>query len=203
VLQQAVLGVDLEGICYCPLDGLLYVAEEYGEKLYAVDPEGLEHVGTAAYSREYGGEKLLVAGGNGAEGIEWIPDDAEPAAGFFLLLNQDDPHCLFRLNHEDLDFSGKRLAPIRAWWPTEPINAGALHYVQEERTLWLIHSWMNVMEYIDIDTMEATGFEVFPGAAQEAVAIDGEGRLWVGSDLGGIARYTRTKTGEAQDVRLN
>ncbi|MCH7471498.1 hypothetical protein IIA79_00900, partial [bacterium] len=51
--------------------------------------------------------------------------------------------------------------------------------------------WMNVMEMLDIETMEVLRWEVIPGSAQEAVAIDGQGRLWIGADSGGIARYVR------------
>jgi hypothetical protein len=47
------------------------------------------------------------------------------------------------------------------------------------------------MEILDIDSMEVVRWEVFPGAAQEAVAVDASGRLWIGYDLGGIARYLR------------
>ena len=190
VVQKLVLGIDLEGVCYCPLDGLLYVAEEMANVVYVVEPEGLEQVGAFAYAADYGGEPLLVAGGNGVEGIEFIPDKNEPAAGYFLLLNQDDPHCLFRLNHEDINLDDtENDLPIRAWWPFKEINAGSLHYDQSKNELWLVHSWMNVVEYWDVGTMQVKGWEVFPGAAQEAVAVDGEGRLWVGSDLGGLARY--------------
>ncbi len=190
VVQKLPLGIDLEGVCYCPLDGLLYVAEEAANVVYVVEPEGLVKLGAFAYAADYGGDPLLVAGGNGVEGIEFIPDANEPAAGYFLLLNQDDPHCLFRLNHEDINLGDtEAVLPIRAWWPFKSINAGSLHYDVSQNELWLVHSWMNVVEYWDVETMAVKGWEVFPGAAQEAVAVDGAGRLWVGSDLGGLARY--------------
>ena len=191
VLQKLPLGIDLEGVCYCPLDGLLYVAEEVANVIYVVEPEGLLQLGTFSYASDYSGEPLLSAGGNGVEGIEFIPDQSDPAAGYFLLLNQDDPHCLFRLNHEDINLDSADLQPlpIRAWWPYQEFNAGSLHYDAKKNELWLVHSWMNVVEYWDVGTMQVTGWEVFPGSAQEAVAVDGAGRLWVGSDLGGLAYY--------------
>ena len=41
-------------------------------------------------------------------------------------------------------------------------------------------------EVLDIATLEVSRWEVCPGASQEAVTMDGEGRLWIGYDLGGI-----------------
>ena len=40
MLQQQAVGKDLEGVCYCPLDGMLYVCDEDGERVYVMDPLG-------------------------------------------------------------------------------------------------------------------------------------------------------------------
>ena len=192
---------DLEGVCYCEADGMLYVCDENGERVFIVNPEGLELVGWFQVSRFFEGKEVLRARGNGFEGIEYIPVDAarsglrepyKPGGGYFLLLNQDDPHCVVRIDLEDIDLSPDAApVPLSGFWEIASINAGELHYDQQAGELWVVHSWMNVMEMLDIETMEVLRWEVIPGSAQEAVAIDGQGRLWIGADSGGIARYVR------------
>lgn len=190
VIAQAFLGTDLEGICYCPLDGMLYVADEIDERVYIVDPAGLRTVGSFQVSRSYGNEEVLVAGGNGFEGIEYIPASSRfPEGDCFILLNQDDPHALVRVDRSAINLPATEPVALSGFWPVAKINTGELHYDQAAGELWVIHSWMNVMEVLDIRSMAVLRWEVFPGAAQEAVTVDGEGRLWVGYDLGGIARY--------------
>lgn len=195
VLNSIELGVDLEGICYCAADGLLYICDEHDERVYVVSPDDLSKVGDFQVSRLLDGCEMLLAGGNGFEGIEYIPAGGEVQGDYFLLLNQDDPHALVRVDRADIvQRAVGQAVPLRAFWPLPEINTGELHYDVAAGQLWVIHSWMNVMEVLDIETMEVVRWEVFPGAAQEAVAVDSQGRLWIGYDMGGIARYVRRKT---------
>lgn len=190
VLAKREIGVDLEGICYCSFDGLLYVADEADEVVYVLQPEGLELVGEFTFAASIDGEPLLVPGGNGIEGIEYVP---VLDAGHFLLLNQDDPHAIVRISYQSAReaLSSVESAPLEACWLLPAINLGELHYDSAASELWVVHSWMNVMEILDVPSMQLKRWEVVPGAAQEAVAVDGEGRLWIGSDNGGIDRYVR------------
>jgi uncharacterized protein YjiK len=190
VLNSAFLGVDLEGICYCAADGMLYAADEIGERVYIVNPADLMTAGEFQVSRFYQQVEVMTAGGNGFEGIEYIPASAGRADGdYFLLLNQDDPHALIRIDRLQVISRSAEPVQIAGFWPLAEINTGELHYDQAAGELWVIHSWMNVVEILDISSMVVLRWEVFPGAAQEAVAVDGDGRLWIGYDLGGIARY--------------
>lgn len=192
VLASFPLGDDLEGICYCSADGMLYVADETAETVYVVDPDGLKLVREFQVSRFLDGQEQYAAGGNGFEGIEyvpWLPDAND--GDFFVIVNQDDPQLLIRVNRSDADNAASDPVPISAVWPVAKINTGELHYDVEKRELWVVHSWMNVVEILTVPSMADLRWEVFPGAAQEAVTVDGEGRLWIGYDLGGIARYTR------------
>jgi len=146
-------------------------------------------------SRYLDGVEVLTAGGNGFEGIEYIADDGAGGGGYFLLLNQDDPHCLVRIEREDIIAAGDEMAvPLSGMWPLAPLNTGELHYDAAAGELWVIHSWMNITEVLDITTLAVSRWEVCPGAAQEAVTMDGTGRLWIGYDLGGISRYVWQET---------
>lgn len=198
VLASRQLGDDLEGICYCSYDGLLYVADEADERVYAVDPASLELIREFQISRNFAGEEVLVQGGNGLEGIEYIPPSADGSDGdFFVLLNQDDPHMLVRVNRSDTLQATDGPVPLAAIFPLAKINTGELHYNASRHELWVVHSWMNVIEVLTVPSMAVLRWEVLPGAAQEAVTVDGEGRLWIGYDLGGIARYRKGIADEA------
>lgn len=189
VLGKLEVGQDLEGVCYCSADGNLYVADEEGETVHVVDPDGMKLVGSFTVSREWQGQEVIAAGGNGFEGIEYIPAADGLEGDYFVLLNQDDPTGLARVNRADIALDSAEPAPLSGWQVLEQINAGELYFDAASRQLWVIHSWMNVLELIDIDSREVVAWEVMPGCAQEAVAVDGLGRLWIGYDTGGVARY--------------
>jgi hypothetical protein len=52
VLGKLEVGQDLEGVCYCTADGLLYIADEEGEAVHVVDPAGMQLKGSFTVSRE-------------------------------------------------------------------------------------------------------------------------------------------------------
>jgi uncharacterized protein YjiK len=189
VLQGAPLGKDLEGVCFCPADGLLYVCDESGEQVYQVDPDGLKLRGTRQVSRLLDGMEVIRAGGNGFEGIEYIPTADGP--DYFLLLNQDDPTGIARVEYAALQPGQPGEAALTSFTPTEQINAGELYYDPERQELWEVHAWVNVIEVLAVPSLQRLRWEVCPGCAQEAVAVDGEGRLWIGYDSGGLSRYLR------------
>lgn len=189
VLQNLAIGYDLEGVCYCSADGLIYVADEHEERLYALLPEGLLLQATYRFNPGTDQEDIVRSGGNGIEGIEYIPDGHGDWSDCFMLLNQDNPHRLLALRRSDMLPETEGLCPVAAYWDVAAINAGSLYFDAEHNLLWVVHSWMNVMEIWDVLSMEVQGWEVVPGAAQEAVCVDGQGRLWIGSDSGGLASY--------------
>ena len=190
LLQNQPLGHDLEGVCFCSADGLLYVADEHEERIYSLLPDGLVLQQTYRLDRYQAGQELLQAGGNGIEGIEYIPGGHGPWSDSVVLLNQDDPHRILAVRRADLIPASEGLTSVADYRDIANINAGALHFDCGTEFLWVVHSWMNVMELWDVRVMQLAGWEVVPGAAQEAVAIDGQGHLWIGSDSGGLASYT-------------
>ncbi|MCC7478480.1 SdiA-regulated domain-containing protein [bacterium] len=190
VLRSLSFGKDLEGVCFCPLDGMIYVADEADERVWRVRRSGAELAlaGSFSVSREYQGQEFLEAGGNGFEGIEFMT--ATSASGYFLLLNQDDPHALVQVEYSDTQNTEDQAAvPIQQAWELEPINCGEVRFDPAENELWVVHSWMNTAEVLDPITMDLLRWEVMPGAAQEGLCFDEQHRMWVGQDLGGVARY--------------
>jgi hypothetical protein len=191
VLQRREVGRDLEGICYCPVDGLLYLSDEAGDKVWIVEPEGLQVRGSCTIALEQHGQQLLRPGGNSFEGIEYIPSSQGTPRDYFLLLNQDDPSALVRVERADLVPNRADPVPLTSFHRLPDLNCGELYYDQAAQQLWVVHSWLNLYEVLDIDTLAVRDWQVCPGVAQEGLCFDGQGRLWIGSDSGGIAVYAR------------
>lgn len=189
VLQQRQFGRDLEGVCYCGPERRLYVADEADERVFVVELDDLSIAGSFQVSRLLDGEEVLRAGGNGIEGIEYIESTPGGDGDFFLLLNQDDPHALVRVNRKDFVLEGSQPVPVVQFVPMPELNLGELHYDAARGELWVIHSWQNVYQLLDIDSLSQLAWEVMPGVAQEAVCFDGDGNLWIGSDTGGLSMY--------------
>jgi uncharacterized protein YjiK len=191
VLQGLKLGKDLEGVCYCPRDDRLYVADEADERVWIVEPHPLRVVSSVVIARDFGGQEVLTPGGNGFEGIEYI--DSTPAGNgdYFLLLNQDDPQALLRVERSALDPSADQPVATTTFHLLPRMNCGELWYDEPHGELWVVHSWQNIYEVLDIDSLAQIDWEVCPGVAQEGLCKDHQGRLWIGSDTGGLAVYTQ------------
>jgi uncharacterized protein YjiK len=192
VKQRRLFGRDLEGVCFCAPERRLYVADEADERVYVVELDDLSIVGSFQVSRYLDGEEVLRPGGNGIEGIEYVESTPQGDGDFFLLLNQDDPHALVRINRSDIVLDHTEPVPLVQFIPMPELNLGELHYDAERAELWVIHSWQNVYQVLDIDSYSQLAWEVMPGVAQEAVCLDDRGRLWIGSDTGGLSLYTRS-----------
>jgi hypothetical protein len=197
LLQRLAVGRDLEGICYCAADGRLYAADEADERVWVLTPEPLAVAGSFVVSRDFEGQSVLTAGGNGFEGIEYIAATPGGDGDYFLLLNQDDPHALLRVEHSAIDLAATGQVRATQFHRLPELNCGELWYDEPHGRLWIVHSWQNVYEVLDIDTLAQLSWEVCPGVAQEALCQDAQGRLWIGSDTGGIAVYELRASGAA------
>jgi len=196
VLRSLRLGKDLEGVTYAPTTKRLYVSDEEGDMVHVVDPRQLKELGSFPVSRFFQGKEILQAGGNSFEGIAWysgvLGSDGGP--GFLILLNQDDPTCLVWLDLDGLQLS--QTARVLEYYVLPQRNSGELYIDTAHDELWVANSWLNTCEILDLNATPDVGaqwpvkrWEVLPGMAQEGIAFDPQGRLWIGQDAGGIARY--------------
>jgi hypothetical protein len=192
-------GADLEGVTYCGANNRLYVADEKDETVHIVEPKELKVQGSFQVSRVVeGGKELLQAGGNGFEGIAWFqnPGCEDVAEGYLLLLNQDDPCCLVWVAMEDA--VPGNVAPLLEYYMLPERNSGELVFDAGSSSLWVVNSWMNTCELLDLAAMPNVGaqwpvshWEVLPGMAQEGLTFDPQGRMWIGQDIGGVVRYVK------------
>lgn len=187
------LGRDLEGVCWAAGLQLIFIADEWDDKVYAVTPDDFKVFSSVEVSENCAGRRAFQRGGNGFEGIEYLPPKrGAKDLGSLLLLNQDDPTCIGILPVKVLTDSRKhQKAECIRIVELQQINAGELRITPDGKELWIVHSWMNVTEILDPDTFGLKAWEVMPGSAQEGLAFDDQGRMWVGQDTGGLAVYVR------------
>ena len=194
IVGKLELGKDLEGVCFNRTNGLLYVCDEAGERVYEVAPEGPKHLRTFRISAEYSGMQAFEQGGDGFEGIAFRPVSGLPLGGEFFLANQNDPTCVLKVVLPDKGGEvGKEpvLVKIQKIIDVEQINLGDLLYDEASGKLWLSHAWQNLLEIVDPDIGKSLRLELLPGCAQEGITIDADGRLWIAQDVGGLAVYEK------------
>lgn len=183
---------DFEGITHDPATGFLYLAIEESESLLQVDPETFEVLHEFPLPRQFQGRTLLKAGGEGLEGVTFVPDREHPQGGLFYVANQ-----AFTLSHEE-DISAVFVveAPIRA--PNGPtrivgyfepgiIDLAALHYDSATDHILVVSDADNLMlEYSRAHKL--LNVWAFPGDNQEGVTVDPDGFIYIAQDTGGIIK---------------
>ena len=194
IVAKLELGRDLEGVTLNTVNGLLYVADEWYDKVYEVHPDGPRHRRSFELLPDFEGRKVFTPGGDGIEGIAFRPVKDKPLGGVFYLANQNDPTCVIVCElPETGGETGGPMAKIKITdvIESEQINLGEVMWHAESGTLWLSHAWMNLLQIVNPDTKETLRWESLPGAAQEGITLDADGRLWIAQDTGGVAVYER------------
>ena len=190
-------GADLEAITCDPSTGLLYVAVEGEERVLEVDPQTLKVLREFAIDRTFGGNIRLRGGGEGIEGMCFVPDANHPEGGTFFVTNQafslkdpEDTSALLRVElpirtaEAGIDELTGRIVEYTAM---HIIDMSALHYDNTTGHLFIACDADNVLMEVAVDgTILRTW--AFPGNDQEGIAADAEGNLYIAQDSGGILK---------------
>ena len=184
---------DFEGITRDPASGLLYVAEEGEEKVLEIDPENFEITREFVLPRSFQGEVIFQEGGNGIEGITFVPQPDHPEGGTFFVGNQsfslepgDEKSLLAEAVLPLKTARGKKgEARVLRVFPPGVIDISALHYCPESDTLFFASDASNTFYQIDRNWNYLRA-KAFPGANQEGIALDGKGTMYIAQDSGGI-----------------
>ena len=183
-------GTDFEGVTVVPESGLVYVAVEGDEEIWEVDPQTFLIGRRFSVPREWEGREVFPAGGDGIEGMTFIPDDAHPQGGTFLLTNQsfgvDGEPSLIAEVVLPLRDGGSRGRILRLIVP-EAIDLSGLHYEARAGRVYAVSDALNLFLELDRD---GTLIRVrsFPGSNQEGIAMAEDGFLYIAQDSGGILR---------------
>lgn len=193
--QVHVRAADFEGITVNPATGLLYVAIEGEERILEVDPESFAVLRECAIPRQFRGLELLAPGGQGLEGIAFVPDAKHPEGGTFFVANQgfadspkNDPSVVLEVVAPLKTGVGKELTAtiLRDIYPGVP-DIGDLCYDPARQRLYLVSDTTNTFWEMNLKGELLRGY-AFPGNDQEGITVDPQGFVYVAQDSGGFLR---------------
>ena len=190
---------DYEGITCDPATGLLYVAVEGKEQIIELDPEDFALRRTFQLNRVVAGKAVLKEGGQGIEGIAFVPDAEHPEGGFFYVVNQG----IELAAEEDLSAVCEVVLPLRSsskgatvsiqrYFEPGFIDVYGLHYDANNDVLILIGDAVNGIFYAR-RSGELLAGHALPGDNQEGIAVDADGNLYIAQDSGGIIKHLKRK----------
>jgi len=184
------LGGDLEGITYDPSSGNLYVVREGHEIIFEVDPNGFVIRRRFTIDRSFEGDPdFLERGGDGVEGLTFVPEPDHPEGGRFFAVNQFDPPALVELA-VPLRSSKERFEKARI------VTAHRIASPPLSDVLWspdlrafLIPSalWRSVYVVDWAGTRRAS--VRIPGIMQEGIALLPDGSIVIAQDTGGLIKW--------------
>lgn len=185
---------DFEGIAVHAGTGLLYAAVEGKDIILEIDPESLDVLREFPLERTFGGKPLIAEGGQGIEGIAFVPD--RTGCTFYVtnqsysLENEADPSIIMKVRLP-LDSPGEqgRSAAIVEYFSPGIIDISAIFYDARSDTLVALSDAENVMFEIGRDG-SVLNARPMPGKDQEGLAVDDEGNLYISQDSGEIIKYT-------------
>ena len=198
-VNQGVLrkGADLEAITCDPSTGLLYVAIEGEERLLEVDPQTFGVLREFAVGRTFNGQIRLRGGGEGLEGLCFVPDSDHPEGGVFYITNQafslkdpEDTSALCRVE-APLRTAKAGSTDLRArivqYTAMPVIDMSDLHYDVATGHLFVACDADNVLMEVTLGGV-ILRIWALPGNDQEGIAVDDEGNFYVAQDSGGIIK---------------
>jgi uncharacterized protein YjiK len=190
LLRSSHIGGDLEGITVAPDTGLIYVVREGHEILLEVDPASFDLVRRFNISREFGGDaEYLQRGGNGVEGITFMPDSASPEGGRFFAVNQDDPPALIELAVPLKSLEGKfGEARIVRSFPLSVRPLSGLSWLPEQHRFLVPSALWRAVYVVDENGKRVASVPV-PGLMQEGIARLPDGSFVIVQDVGGLIRW--------------
>lgn len=192
-------GADFEGVTFDPATGLLYVAVEENEQVLEVNPDTFDILREFEVPREFEGRTLLAAGGEGMEGITFVPDTEHPEGGFFYVANQSyslsNEHDISAVFSLDLPLrSGTAKPRLTGYFEPGIIDLAGLHYDHETGHILAVCDSPNILlEYSK--QHELLNVYAFPGDNQEGVTVDPDGYIYIAQDSGGIIKLKWLRQG--------
>jgi len=184
------LGGDLEGITYDPGTGYLYIVREGHEIIFEVDPNGFAIRRRFTIDRSFEGDAdFLERGGDGIEGLTFVPNPDHREGGRFFAVNQFDPPALVELALP-LRSSQERFEKARVV-AAHRIASPPLSDVlwSPELRAFLIPSalWRSV--YVVDEAGSRRASVRVPGIMQEGIALLPDGAVVIAQDTGGLIKW--------------
>lgn len=193
IRAERIRNASFEGITFNPATGLLYVAVEGTEQIIEIEPGQLRSTRVFTVDRTLGGKTVLGDGGQGLEGITFVPDADHPEGGSFFVVNQaprlgdpEEPSALFEVN---LPLSGGTAltGTLTRQYNLEMTDLSGVFYDTGRSRFYLLSDDNNALLEVNpagsiLDTHRLLG------QSQEGITLDANGVLYVAQDDGGILK---------------
>ncbi len=191
LLRSVAIGGDLEAITVAPDTGLLYIVREGHEILLELSASDLKLTRRFNIQREYGGDaEYLKRGGNGIEGLTFVPDETHAEGGRFFAVNQDDPAALVELAVPLRSMKGKfgEARIVRAHdLSVRPLSG--LLWVEKSRKFLIPSALWKAVYVVGEDGRREATIPV-PGLMQEGISQLPDGGFVIVQDVGGLIKWT-------------
>ena len=199
VQRRHLLFEDFEGITCHSQTGLLYIAIEGRDNVLEVDPDGLVIRREYDLDRVFKGRKLYQLGGDGIEGIAFVPDPAHPEGGTFFVLNRsshpkdlDDPPLVLEFELPVSSTSNDELeAPILSYTLLQVTDLSGLHYHAPTNRFYAVSDDNKLLLELS-RTGEILNVHELPAEDPEGIAMDDAGILYIAQDSEGIVKFRPT-----------
>jgi uncharacterized protein YjiK len=191
LLRSAQAGGDLEAITVVPETGQLYVVREGHEILLELDPDDFKVTRRFNIQRQFGSDAdYLKRGGNGIEGLTFVPDAKHREGGRFFAVNEDDPPALV-----ELDVPLKRMegnfgeATVSKAYVVSIRPLSGVFWLADQRR-FLISSALWKAVYVVGEDGESIATVPVPGLMQEGIARLPDGGFVIVQDVGGLLKWS-------------
>ncbi|MDA0990063.1 MAG: SdiA-regulated domain-containing protein [Verrucomicrobia bacterium] len=186
---------DFEGITCHPSTGLLYIVNEENYTIYEIDPESLFVRRSFEIQLDFQGKPAVRAGGDGLEGLTFVPDGTHPEGGTFFVSNQawvlnepDNPSALLEIEAPLRSaYAERQVAHIVAVHPLPLTDLSGLAYMADTDELLVISDDNDALLRVTRQG-EVRRHYPLPGQHQEGIAVDANGTLYIAQDSGGFVR---------------
>jgi len=187
---------DYEGITVDPSTGLLYVAFEGAESIIEIDPKGLKTKREFSVQRTYKGKTVMKAGGNGIEGITFVPDAKHAEGGTFYVAHQDltgtDAEEVSAIFEVEVPLKTGKAGDTKQCRILRQIDLGmldlaALHYDKARDRIYVLSDSTNTFLEITRQGKVLAKYR-FPGSNQEGLTLDPDDHVYYTQDHGGIIK---------------
>ena len=190
LLASGKVGGDLEGVTSDPASGLVYIVREGHEVIFEIDPGDLSIKRRFTIGRGFGGnEDFLKRGGDGIEGLTFVPVEGHKEGGRFFAVNQNDPPVLLELSLP-IRSSTERFASARVI-EAYKVGSAPLSGVTWDPLggrLLIVSALWRVAYLVDTEGLYQGSADI-PGLMQEGIARLPDGALVIAQDSGGLIRW--------------
>jgi uncharacterized protein YjiK len=188
--------MDFEGITVNPATGLLYIVIEGAEAILEIDPADLAVKREFEIERMLGGELVMASGGQGIEGITFVPNPKLPHGGTFLVANQafrledaKDASAVFEVEVPLADKAGTPpTGKLLRQFSLGVTDLSDLHYDASRNRLYVISDSNDLLFVTTLAGRVIAKYTDLPGADQEGIAFDNAGNTYIAQDSGGVMK---------------